>query len=60
MLCIYIAYDNDDALFLWDGWPTNSRQPYFQKEPSSGSLTIVTSQNGELGILLSITYVLQE
>ena len=34
--------------FLWDGWPTSSQQPYFQKGPWSGSLTIKTSQHTEV------------
>ena len=33
-----------DESFLGDAWPTNSWKPYFQKGSSSGSLTIVTSQ----------------
>ena len=40
---------DDDEIFVWDGWPTNSRQPYFQKGPLSGSLTIVTSQHEKNG-----------
>ena len=41
---------DDDEIFVWDGWPTNSRQPYFQKGPLSGSLTIVTSQHEKMEI----------
>ena len=42
--------DDDNELLLWDGWLTNSWRLYFQKGPSSGSLTMVTSQHTEVGI----------
>ena len=42
--------DNDEELFLWDGYPTNSRQPYVQKGPLSVNLIIVTSQHAKLAI----------
>ena len=37
-------------IVLWDGWPTNSRKPYFQMKPWSGSLTFMTSKHAEVGI----------
>lgn len=41
---------DDDELLLWDDGPMNSRKSYVQKGPSSGSLTIVTSQHAQVGI----------
>lgn len=42
--------EDDDELFLRDGSPANSQRLYFQKEPLSGSLIILTSQNAVVGI----------
>ena len=35
--------DDNDEGWLWDGSPTNSRQPYFQKRPSSGRCALIIS-----------------
>ena len=35
--------DNDEDLLLWNSSPTNSRRPYFQKGPSSGSCALIIS-----------------
>ena len=48
--CKFLSRDNGNELFLWDGWPTNSRQPWLQKGSSSGSFTIVNFQHSKIRI----------